>query len=215
MRTNVVPSPCTSEFSSSVARTCDSPPGLASPITDRLPSTVSCRPSRANAGVHSVTCWRTMPSTCRETAWAVRLCRASASSRSTTSASRSTWVIAAVASLDRLSIIRDEDLFQPHRQSGQRSTQLVRRIGGEPPLGCQHLRHSGDGVVEDATDLVELADPVPAMHRPRVTRAEEGCGVREVGQRLRQAPGLKPREHERDSEGEQGSTRRSPARVGG
>ena len=175
-RTNVtVPSPCAREFSSSVARTCDNPLGLASPITDRLPSTLSCRPSRGEGRGPT-------PSPAGER------CRprqgyggrygsadASASSRSTTSASRSTWVSALRRLLlDRLHIVGDENLLEPHGECGH-----TQRYEASVANASAHLGHLSLGREQPGRPVRRCARAVvpPAVDLRDAGRLEGAAGV--------------------------------------
>ena len=87
-------------------------------------------------------------------------------------------------------VLRRENLLQPHRQRGERRTQLVRRVLGQLPFGREHLRDPVRTLVERTRHPVDLGQPVAVAVRTRVTGSQSLGGIGELDQRLGQSPRL-------------------------
>ena len=87
-------------------------------------------------------------------------------------------------------VVGEGDLLQPHGQRGQRRTQLVGGVGGQPPLGGQHPGDALGAGVQHVGDPVQLRDAVAAVARARVAGAEPLGGLGEVGERRGEPVGL-------------------------
>ena len=183
MRTVVVPSPCTSEFSMRVASACAWAPGTAQTSSPRVPVRRSLRPAASNAGDHSVIWPNTSSST--ETALGVGDLPAVEPHHLVDHAREPLHLAERRGGLgvDLVEVVGGEDLLQPQRQAGERGAQLVRRLGRRAPLALEQLVEAVRAAVEDVGDGVELGYAVPLRHRPAVTGGDALGGDGEVLER--------------------------------